>query len=184
MSSTLRLASLQPLARAVFATNARLLSGLVTESLVAAQYFSLEGLEATGVCIIYCQESIPTLPDPNYVLAAIPLLQVPVLKSGGPPHGVVLLDPSDMLPLVFEVEQRKSGEHPAENSRLSHSILKILGLEATAALKVSSSPLSIWEKYATSFLKPDIVADIGDEFSSAVEWQSMSYLFDIISHAS
>ena len=105
---------LEPTARAVFATSSRLLSCLVTESLVRALYFNIEGFEAIGICVILSgsvsARSAPPL-EVSYelqdVFAVVPLRHIPVFKhDSSDPRGqeIGLLDPLDMLPLVFRPE--------------------------------------------------------------------------------
>lgn len=97
--------------RAAFATAARLFSCLVTESLVRALYFAIEGFEATGFAVILSSEvSSGAPPERSYqasdILAVLPLRHVPVFKHDGTdPRGreIGLLDPLDMIPLVFEI---------------------------------------------------------------------------------
>ncbi len=96
-----------PVDRALFATTARLISCLVTESVVRALYYTLDGFEASGFAVVLCNATAPI--DVNYgsndILCVIPLQHVPVFKHDGTdPRGseIGLLDPLDMLPLVFE----------------------------------------------------------------------------------
>lgn len=112
------LSSLPPSERAAFATTARLFSCLVTESLVRALYFPLAGFEATGVTIILSGSTSAKSPKecPVYasddVLAVIPLRHAPVFKhdSSDPrAREIGLLDPLDMLPLVFEISGSNDG---------------------------------------------------------------------------
>jgi hypothetical protein len=107
-----RLAHLTPGDRAAFATSARILSCLVTESLLRALYFPLHGFEANGVCVILNNgvSSTPPSPQPyasKDIFAVIPLYHVPVFKHDGTDSRakeIALLDPLDMMPLVFEVD--------------------------------------------------------------------------------
>ncbi len=99
--------SLPPADRAALASTVRLLSCLVTESVVRALYFPLEGFEATGFATVLKPE-VPlnrayTAAD---ILAVIPLRHLPVFKHDGQDDRakeIGLLDPLDMMPLVLEL---------------------------------------------------------------------------------
>lgn len=99
--------SLPPADRAALGSTVRLLSCLVTESLVRALYFPLEGFEATGFTTVLKPE-VPlsrayTSAD---ILAVVPLRHLPVFKHDGQDDRakeIGLLDPFDMMPLVLEV---------------------------------------------------------------------------------
>lgn len=108
-----------PADRALFATTARLISCLVTESVVHALYHTLDGFEASGVAVVLCN-STSTI-DVNYgsndILCVIPLQHVPVFKhDGADPRApeIGLLDPLDMLPLVFEPIEATEASNAAE----------------------------------------------------------------------
>jgi len=117
-------AHLEPSARAAFATSARLISCLVTESLVRALYFTFEGFEATGVAVLLSgnvssqpPKSLEEAYTSKDILCLVPLRYVPVFKhDGSDPRAkeIGLLDPLDMLALVFEVEE--DGTQPTEVS--------------------------------------------------------------------
>ncbi|KAF8640221.1 hypothetical protein AX16_010118 [Volvariella volvacea WC 439] len=184
LSPALRLSHLDPHRRAVFATSARLLSCLVTESLVRALYFPLEGFEATGVAVVLNGEVSSKEPSSEpytdlHILAVIPLLHTPVFKHDGKDaRGIEigLLDPMDMMPLILEFG---SGED--QHKDLCTSILRLLStpgwaISAQARLSPVEDPLSIWERFANAHhLEPPLIKEIGNEFSSAVKWQTYSY---------
>jgi len=96
--------------RAAFAVTARLLSCLVTESLVRAIFVPCRWPDCVGIGVIL-KASISAIPahDCKYysqgdVLAIIPLINVPVIKSdSNDPRGkeIGLLDPFDIFPLVL-----------------------------------------------------------------------------------
>jgi len=101
------LSDLQPLERARFATIARLLSCLITESLVPAFYKPLESKDISGIAIALRSETLLDLKafSADDILAIIPLHYPPVFKPDGhTPLGraIGLLDPLDMMPIVFE----------------------------------------------------------------------------------
>jgi len=110
--SALRLAGLNPGDRATFAVNARLISCLVTESLLRALYIPIHGFEATGICVLLGNNvsSEPPSQRPyasKDILAIVPLRDVPIFRHDGTDargKEIGLLDPLDMFPLVFEVD--------------------------------------------------------------------------------
>lgn len=107
--SATRLAGLDPGDRAAFATNARLLSCLVTESLRRALYIPISRVDTTGICVIL-QSDVSSPPRPTYgsedILAIVPLLNAPLFRHDGADFRakeISLVDPLDMLPIVLEV---------------------------------------------------------------------------------
>jgi len=107
----LQLPDLNPLERAQFATAARLLSCLVTESLVPAFYQPICSKNTAGFTIILTGEnSSQAKLNPDHILCIVPLHHPPIFKgeecgSLGKPIG--LLDPMDMLPLVFVIDSNQ-----------------------------------------------------------------------------
>lgn len=107
-----RLACLSPGDRAAFATSARLLSCLVTESILRALYLPIHGSEANGLCVILnniaSSEPRPLQPYvAQDIFAIIPLCHIPVFKDDdgdSRAKEIGLLDPLDMMPVVFEVD--------------------------------------------------------------------------------
>jgi hypothetical protein len=103
--------------KAQFATTARLLSCLVTESLVYAFYQPVKTPEAAGFAIILNAE-LPSYPERSTIqaddiLAIVALHHPPVFKPDGVDfYGkeIGLLDPLDMIPLVLET----GGSHCAK----------------------------------------------------------------------
>ncbi|THU85116.1 hypothetical protein K435DRAFT_732522 [Dendrothele bispora CBS 962.96] len=182
-------AHLEPSARAAFATSARLISCLVTESLVRALYYTFEGFEATGFAVLLAGDvssKPPRTLDEAYtskdILGLVPLRYVPVFKhDGSDPRAkeIGLLDPLDMLALVFEVEE--NGIPMAEHADLSKALLSKLSgpgwsLSSSTSLVASKDPLSLWYKFAKSFhVEEAMIKDIADEFESAVRWQTYSF---------
>ena len=104
---------LNPRDRASFATGSRLLSCLVTESLLPALYFPLDHFEATGFAVVLKKAASSEAPSGRLlykstdILAIIPLRGVPIFKDGLTDHEgkfIGLLDPLDMTPLIFEID--------------------------------------------------------------------------------
>lgn len=96
--------------RASFATTARLISCLVTESLVRAIFVPLQWSDCVGIGVAL-RAPVATISTHNSkqeddVLAIVLLRHVPILKidSKGPRGKEIgLLDPLDMFPLVLVV---------------------------------------------------------------------------------
>ncbi|KAJ6570145.1 hypothetical protein DFH09DRAFT_1154136 [Mycena vulgaris] len=175
-SRTLKFPDLAPADRAAFGTAARLLSCLVTESLARGIYLKLgDGFDASGICVVLLADRSRPAYTASDILAIIPLRHVPVFKHDGTdPRGqeVGLLDPMDMLPLVFEFATDAS--QPNERS---------MGPWRTAALKAITGPG--WDLSAAPPLVPpfgrsmkvqeSILKDITAEFESSVLWQKHSF---------
>lgn len=97
----------KPQERAQFATTARLLSCLVTESLVHAFYQPLDIPAARGFALILqgevAPDAAPLIADD--ILAIVPLHHAPIFKPDGVSligKEIGLLDPLDMIPSIFE----------------------------------------------------------------------------------
>src|SRR6266511_3717221 len=103
----LRLFDLNPLERAQFATAARLLSCLVTESLVPAFYQPICSPETAGFAIILTGEnSLEAKLNTDHILCIVPLHHPPIFKDeerGSVGKTIGLLDPLDMIPLAFVI---------------------------------------------------------------------------------
>ena len=104
--------SLPPHARAVFATSARLISCLVTESLARALYLPLPDSAAPAIALaVVLNGHVSANPPgevaeyaPGDVFALVPLKHVPVFKhDSADPRAteIGLLDPLDMLPIIL-----------------------------------------------------------------------------------
>ncbi|KAJ7221016.1 IucC family-domain-containing protein [Mycena haematopus] len=187
---TLKFPELPPADRAAFGTAARMLSCLVTESLARGIYLKLgDGLDATGICVVLLGDissssppDIATSYTPSNILAVLPLRHVPVFKhDGSDPRGkeVGLLDPMDMLPLVFEFSNGAS--QPTEHAALSTAILKAMAvpgwdISTTTPLVPLRSPLFMWETFGRSMkIQETILKDITAEFESSIFWQKYSF---------
>ncbi|KAI0058644.1 hypothetical protein BV25DRAFT_1964653 [Artomyces pyxidatus] len=183
--------------RAAFATASRLLSCLVTESLLRALYVPLPDPRSVniGACIVLSASASAKSPDErgSYlredIFAIIPLRQVPVFKhdsadSRGSEIG--LLDPLDMSPLVLAFDDRASAM-PAyakivhQTARWCSTLLTRLSengwsFDDHARLTHSADPNGLWGRYAESIgLETTLRAEIADELASSVKWQTYSY---------
>lgn len=98
--------------RTAFAVTSRLLSCIITESLLKAIFVPIESSNAVGNCVVLSkQASAAAVPlekpyRPADVFVIVPLRTTPILK----PVGVVtvekeigLVDPLDMLPWIYEI---------------------------------------------------------------------------------
>jgi len=162
-------------ARAVFATTARLLSCLVTESLVRALYIPIPiaapELVSVGAAVVFASAApVPPaffvdggpIPTDTDVLVVVPLHHAPVLAPGGGAREIALLDPLDMLPTVYTVD--------ASGPDAPHVTLGALRLIAAAG------PGALWERFAAcAGVAPALRQEIAEELASAVEWQAHAY---------
>ncbi|RDB25516.1 Uncharacterized protein y4xN [Hypsizygus marmoreus] len=186
--SATRLSALHPGDRAVFASTARLISCLVTESLLRGLYLPIRGFEATGICVLLTSQVSSEVPQRAYdakdILAVVPLRHVPLFRHDGTDDrgkDISLLDPLDMMPLVFEVYPDGIESVEIEHVDLSTAITRTLSgpgwqISPSTTLLPSKSPVSIWEKFGSSIgLDDTLLKEISDEFSSSVKWQQYSY---------
>ncbi|KAG6837177.1 hypothetical protein C0991_012478, partial [Blastosporella zonata] len=80
--SATRLAGLNPRDRAIFATNARLISCLVTESLLKALYIPIFESEATGIAVLLLGSPDSQLSyEAKDILAIVALSHVPLFHE-------------------------------------------------------------------------------------------------------
>ena len=109
--------------RASFATTARLLSCLVTGSLVRAIFIPLQWSDVVGIAVVLNApvSSKPATDCISYsqgdILAIIVLKHVPILKhDSSDPRGkeVGLLEPLDMYPLVLMTVSHKDSDEKEE----------------------------------------------------------------------
>ncbi|KDR79021.1 hypothetical protein GALMADRAFT_64371 [Galerina marginata CBS 339.88] len=179
---------LDPRERAGFATIARLLSCLVTESLVSAFYLPHEHRKIAGFAVILriicSSNNSPLLAED--VLAVVPLHHPPVFKTDGVDRigkEIGLLDPLDMIPLVFETRDSHSclDEGHFDDLEVLTPLLEFLKdddrvqLEKSQMYK-STDALSIWDKFAVSHkLDGGTQRDIAMEFVSSIKWQTYFY---------
>jgi len=117
-----------------FAVNARIISCLVTESLLRALYIPIHGFEATGICVILNNgvSSKPPSQQPctsKDIVAVVPLRHLPIFRHDSTDtrrREIGLLEPLDMLPLVFEVDTNDLGVREAEVCPVHFSRLPLL----------------------------------------------------------
>ncbi|KAH9481478.1 NRPS-independent siderophore synthetase rfs [Psilocybe cubensis] len=181
-----------PQDRAQFATTARLLSCLVTESLTPAFYIPQRNPTHGGFAVILKGgRSFNKSLAANDILALVPLHHPPIInpetKTDVAAAEIGLLDPLDMMPMVFETEEFPP-EEPQQDRCLSNPCIAIMSsllemLKYVCAIhleeyqiRLSSDALSIWNKFAISQnLDREIQMDIAQELSSSVKWQAHSY---------
>jgi hypothetical protein len=105
---------------AAFAVSSRLLSCFVTESLLRAFYVPFRHVDATGgasgvVVVLSTQLLIERTLHSSDIFAIVPARRPPVLKdvpldSHG--YAVALLDPLDMLPIVYDLAESSAQDPP------------------------------------------------------------------------
>lgn len=98
--------------RAAFAVTSRLLSCIITESLLTALFVPMDSSKAVGTCVVLSKRASATavpLDTPFHcadIFAIVPLRTVPMFRASGSHHfgqEIGLVDPLDMLPSVYEV---------------------------------------------------------------------------------
>lgn len=104
---------LPPADRAAFAVTSRLLASIVTEALLPAVYIPLrDSTIMSGICVILSGTSTQRTLSATDVYAILPLHHQPLLKPRDVAtafgRSVWLLDPFDMLPCVFELQEYSS----------------------------------------------------------------------------
>lgn len=117
---SLSLSTLNPGDRAAFSTSIRLLSCLVTESLVDALFFPLKSNGIVGFAAIQFQKQsnqAGDIADATNTLAVVPLSHVPILrrptsKGQDGVRTIGLLDPLDAAPLVYVFDDAVSTDAP------------------------------------------------------------------------
>jgi len=194
-------AELKPAERAEFATSIRLLSCLVTESLVDALFYPLNGPALAGFTTIQIKALQGSAPSPHNTLAIVPLLHTPILRKGkdatprSPAPTIGLLDPLDAAPFIFTF-----GDHSTSKASLVHAKftnpsqrfqqtplaltiqrhLSDLGWKGLTSLHNTYDPITLWRKYADAVgVEPALQKDIEGEFTSSVKWQSELVLSSI-----
>jgi hypothetical protein len=146
--------------RASFATIARLLSCLVTESLLRAIFVPLQWSDCIGIGVVL-KAPIATIPTHNCkqgdVLAIVLLRHIPVLKtdseSSDEPRGreIGLLDPLDMFPSVLVI----SGDgESSENEVRFISFLWVLDCTQNLATSPSYVKMYYYPRSGVFFHRP------------------------------
>ncbi|TFK75106.1 hypothetical protein BDN72DRAFT_558264 [Pluteus cervinus] len=182
---------LTPFEHASFAVVSRLLSCLVTEELLPAFYTPLckpnpavEGLLVIlSTHILSEQTSISRALRSRDIFVVVPLRNAPVFKDTAVyPHGrsVGLVDPLDMLPVVYEATNRSAGDlEPV--SELGRDILESLtpplwDLGCSPTLSRCTDAVSLWNKFVEGiFISDSTRKGIERELASSFEWQYLSY---------
>ncbi|KAJ7056636.1 IucC family-domain-containing protein [Mycena amicta] len=183
--------NLPPREHAGFAVISRLISCLVTESLLRAFYIDTPKSSSSGLLVILStttsviseQPAITRALHPDDIFAIVPLHHAPVFKdtpATRTKHGRVvgLVDPLDMVPEVYVLVET-SGDQ--ERDELSETILSFLApppweLGGFTTLKKCTDPQELWAKFVKDMFLPDSLSDaIADELRSSNDWQRMSY---------
>jgi hypothetical protein len=183
-----RLAHLAPLQRAEFAVTARLLSCLVTESLLRALYFSLSDSSATGFALVLLHDPASQVTSAKWqladVFAFIPLQGTPVLtdrEDNSMIREIALLDPLDMVPLPLVISKYDlSGNGTSNPIAFTTAILDSLNAhgwftQSREQLEICWDPVFYWRLYARfANLTSDLTEEIAHEFANSVKWQGAS----------
>ncbi|KZV67527.1 hypothetical protein PENSPDRAFT_611311, partial [Peniophora sp. CONT] len=177
--------------RANFATAARLLSCLVTESLVQAFYVPVKGLRnesVTGLVVVLNARASANGTDISKelyrtdILAVVPLHNVPVFKPDakqterGTPVG--LLDPLDMYPCIFTIQ---TYDFEADTSLLAVWVEQTLSVRYELDMQNTSvcmltDAVALWDNYARNLGPDDAMRlDVAEELASSVRWQTYSW---------
>ncbi|KAF8348962.1 IucC family-domain-containing protein [Amanita rubescens] len=184
-----RLAHLAPLQRAEFAVTARLLSCLVTESLLRALYFSLSDSSATGFALVLLHDPASQVTSAKWqltdVFAFIPLQGTPVLtdrEDNSMIREIALLDPLDMVPLPLVISKNDLCRNGTGNPlAFATAILDTLNAHGWFAqsrkqLEICWDPVFYWRLYARfANLTSDLTEEVAHEFANSVKWQAYSY---------
>ena len=191
-----RLAHLSPLQRAAFAVSSRLISCLVTESLLRAIYLPLPDPTVAGFAIVFLNESNDSCPSPftaklDDIFAIIPLQHIPIvydLNDNPTIKDISLLDPLDMIPLVLIIGNDRSRTRPAfhendERFPQASLVAAILGtlndqdwfLQTIEQFEPCWNPVLLWNKYANfKSIASSLTEEIASEITSSFKWQSRS----------
>lgn len=135
--------SISPRERAAFAAMSRLISCFVTEQILPAFYFALNASEtlARGFMLVL---SLPDatmdnwIPHTGNIFVIVPLRHEPVLGRdliADTGRAVDLVDPMDMLPYIYQVENRESEEEWVRKFFVNNTPLKLLCFRMTLSQK-------------------------------------------------
>ncbi|KAL0579987.1 hypothetical protein V5O48_001990 [Marasmius crinis-equi] len=174
-----------PYRRALFAVSSRLISCLVTESLLPAYYLPVDAGRinsgVTGVMVVLSTrlateqpKGVPALKSED-VFAIIPLRSAPVLKNGTRHrHGypIQLIDPLDIHPGIYELEDA-TGD--ATTMAILGSTSRAID-DDTAALTVIDPPDTLWRRFAKNkCLEESIWTTVENELISSLYWQKLAF---------
>ncbi|KAF7375205.1 C2 domain-containing protein [Mycena sanguinolenta] len=179
--------NLAPREHANFAVSSRLLSCLVTESLLRAFYLEAKHSRGmTGILVILSTSVMSEQPvitrtlRPNDIFAIVPLRNPPVFTDARPTkHGRVvgLVDPLDMIPEIYILAETISGAPDGINE----TILSCLRpppweLGKFNSLAKCTDPTDLWNKFVKDVFIPDSLSEsIAGELRSSWAWQLASY---------
>ncbi|KAL0573574.1 hypothetical protein V5O48_008388 [Marasmius crinis-equi] len=182
-----------PYQRASFSVSSRLISCLVTESLLRAYYLPLppdaceDSPNVAGVMVVLSTSLISEQPvivralKADDVFAIVPLHSIPVLKTGPSHrhgHPIGLVDPLDMLPEIYELDNAT-----AQNamSDFQKTLLRSLApppwvIDSKVSLSVVTGPDALWRKFLKDmFLHDSVRTTIENELMSSLHWQSIAF---------
>ncbi|KAJ3572545.1 hypothetical protein NP233_g3007 [Leucocoprinus birnbaumii] len=180
--------NLPPHQHATFAVISRLLSCLVTESLLRAYYIPITGVsDVSGFAVILATHLLSEQPiinrslRPHDIFAIVPLRNAPafgdaVLSRHG--RAIGLLDPLDMVPVVYELTETHSGAH---HTLLKEAVISSLlpppwELNGSRNLIEVDDPVHLWRKFVDGVIIQESLSDIIEkELLSSYEWQKSSF---------
>lgn len=179
---------LLPPQHATFAVISRLLSCMVTESLLRAYYIPLSGVaDASGFAVILSTHLISEHPiinrslRPHDIFAIVPLQSPPAFGEATlSRHGraIGLLDPLDMIPVFYELTEASTS---TEHTHLKEAIISCLlpppwELGNLRGLVEVDDPVHLWRKFVDSVIIQESLSDIIEkELLSSYEWQKLSF---------
>ncbi|PFH53186.1 hypothetical protein AMATHDRAFT_55679 [Amanita thiersii Skay4041] len=183
--SSTRFAHLTPNQRAAFSVLSRLISCLVTESLLSALFFPLSGIEAKGFAVILLGKG-STADD---IFSVVPLQEIPVLRprgQGAIARTIGLLDPLDMKPFILIlsrksiIDQRDKYDQGGDQ-RLITAISSVLNahgwpLGDQVHFEICWCPTTLWNIFADNInLKGELKKEIAADLLNSQDWQRHSY---------
>lgn len=184
--------------KAALAISSRLLSCLVTESLLRAFFIPVESKDSKGILVIlspgFINEGVNiqrTLRS-NDIFAIVPLHRAPVLSATTPGnHGysVGLVDPLDMMPSIYELKPASGANEVSRSYSRASILLTRNAQEVGAPLNILRcpdwdvegqcqipihDPAQLWQKFAANIAVYDPF--IEEELRSSLYWQRKFFL--------
>ncbi|KIK67840.1 hypothetical protein GYMLUDRAFT_238041 [Collybiopsis luxurians FD-317 M1] len=186
---------LEPASRAAHAIWSRLLSCLVTESLLRAFYLPIPSniaSPAAGIMVVLSTSLISEKPlitrdlVASDIYAIVPLYREPVLKGENllQRHGspIALVDPLDMFPEIYELTTSSSITSESHHVNKFHAaVFSVLipppwKLHSNAILSPIEDPILLWSRFAHELvLSTAQKKSIQDELASSLHWQRIAY---------
>ncbi|KAF6754534.1 IucC family-domain-containing protein [Ephemerocybe angulata] len=167
--------------RAAYCTSIRLLSCLVTESLVDALFYPLHGQGVAGFAAIQLQGQRGAR-DTKNLLALLPLLHTPIFRKGEGAllyltQTIGLLDPLDAAPYIYVLGDTSTSEPTPLLTTIANTLSSKGWKHPNGQTwQCSYDPVVIWRKFASATgVEKALQEDIESEFTSSVKWQKHSF---------